>query len=78
MKQEIEILCDYWEENREIAPDMREDDRRITKILEEGGDNDYICGEVNGYVSRKIHDSFIEGFYIAAGLFIDILQNIKE
>lgn len=37
MKQEIEILCDYWEENREITPDMREDDRRITKILEEGG-----------------------------------------
>lgn len=33
MRREIDILYNYWEENRIITADMRKDDKNITQII---------------------------------------------
>ena len=61
MRREIDILYNYWEENRIIT-----------------ADNEFICEAVNDYVGRKMKDSFMAGFCMAAGVFIDIANNTNE
>lgn len=78
MRREIDILYNYWEENRIITADMRKDDKNITQIIRKGSDNEFICEAVNDYVGRKMKDSFMAGFYMAAGVFIDIANNTNE
>ena len=78
MRREIDILYNYWEENRIITADMRKDDKNITQIIRKGSDNEVICEAVNDYVGRKMKDSFMAGFCMAAGVFIDIANNTNE
>ena len=78
MRREIDILYNYWEENRIITADMRKDDKNITQIIRKGSDNEFICEAVNDYVGRKMKDSFMACFCMAAGVFIDIANNTNE
>ena len=58
MRREIDILYNYWEENRIITADMRKDDKNITQIIRKGSDNEFICEAVNDYVGRKMKDTY--------------------